>query len=241
MEKDKDAFDYELKIASNEEWLKEYQDWGLEYDEFCNERQGKIVNFPHAVFIRGADIVIELLEMWCKLNISERDNKWASVWYGKIGYDYWFAEFFFKSKKDLENFKKIVPIFNQAVLNMNLTNQVFIERIADLSSDLKIFYNEHIGENNYFYLFVFVGDLNRYTKNLVKSIARNASDNLKSKELDDILKYLEKGMLAEDTFLQSLLATRFLCGLDYGLSVGELKILESKLGPELKRILSLCK
>lgn len=95
-----------VKIYNND--LKEQGGWDTEDNK---KRSSSLETFPHSVIVEGNYLEYDVAEKWVTKNISPKDEKWTDLWYGKIGYDYGFWEFFFENKEDAEKFKESVRIF----------------------------------------------------------------------------------------------------------------------------------
>ena len=98
-----------MKINSFEECKKEYlADIGWDDNIDYKHRDAQRI-FPFSVIIQGTykegDIAID----WCSNNIGKKEFEWMNLWYGKIGYDYGYWEFFFKNHDDSILFNNFIP------------------------------------------------------------------------------------------------------------------------------------
>ena len=100
-----------MKINTFEECLNEYNSFNGWEPENDTDRSEKAKEFPYSVIVEGAYLENDMAQKWCLDNIGKKDENWADLWYGKIGYDYGFWELFFKNQKDADFFKNTVPTF----------------------------------------------------------------------------------------------------------------------------------
>jgi hypothetical protein len=68
-----------------------------------SERNELLKQFKYSVIIEGSHIEFDNLNTWLKQNVSEHPLK--EIFYGKIDYDYGFAEFFVNEKIEEEKLK----------------------------------------------------------------------------------------------------------------------------------------
>ena len=82
-----------MRLRSFTEMLLEYGIDELELDDQF-ARTEILLKQPYSIIVEGGHMELENLERWIKLNIG--DDKVIYLYYGKTGYDFGFAEYFFK-------------------------------------------------------------------------------------------------------------------------------------------------
>ncbi len=78
----------------------------LEPDDL-EERKNLLTKYEYSVIVEGGHMEFDNLYKWIKQNIGENSIK--EIYYGKIDYDYGFAEFFFTEKVHEEKLRIAVP------------------------------------------------------------------------------------------------------------------------------------
>src|SRR5688572_9402401 len=95
-----------MRTQSLEEMLREYEKDKLDSDD-QEQRAEKLKNFPFSVIVEGGHLELENLEKW--MTFAFGNNTIESLYYGKTGYDFGFAEYFFRDSADMENTINTVP------------------------------------------------------------------------------------------------------------------------------------
>lgn len=97
-----------MKVQSFEQMQTEYSrgSRGLEMDDL-EERKALLSQYAYSVIVEGEYAEFENLETWISETIGK--NRIESMYYGKTGYDYGFAEFFVPGKTDEELLIRVIP------------------------------------------------------------------------------------------------------------------------------------
>lgn len=97
-----------MKVQSFEQMQAEYNSGsrGLEPNDL-EERKTLLSKYPYSAIVEGEHSEFDNLRKWIKEHIGE--NRIESIYYGKTGYDYGFAEFFVPEKTDEELLKLAIP------------------------------------------------------------------------------------------------------------------------------------
>lgn len=95
-----------MKLQTFQQMLSAYGISELETDE-GNEREEMLVMYPYSVLLEGGFMEFDSLEKWIKTNIGSELIKW--IVYGKTGYDYAFAEYFFVDELHAKEITAVVP------------------------------------------------------------------------------------------------------------------------------------
>ena len=94
-----------MMIHSYNEMLKEYETQGVEiYD--MTERDNILQKNKYTVIFEGDFLEFDNANEWINLNIK---NPTSWLFYGKIGYNYGFFEFFFESEEQAQKVEEIIP------------------------------------------------------------------------------------------------------------------------------------
>ncbi len=124
---------------------------------------------------------------------------------------------------------------------MNSMNEYTLELINEIES-LRPVYEEHIRDVDELLPHVFFIDLTEYVISIYKSISNNPNKDLRD-ELDNILKYIEKGVSEGNEDIQELIGVSFLENLGIvfceGLEIEDedIRNIENEFGPCLKSML----
>jgi hypothetical protein len=95
-----------MLIRSFQEMLKEYDIEDLASDD-KEERIKMLSEKRYSVIFEGDFLEFDNAEKWIQQNIS--NNPVAFLFYGKLGYDYGFFEFFFTEQKYAIEFTQVIP------------------------------------------------------------------------------------------------------------------------------------
>ena len=97
-----------MRIQSYQNMESEYktENGGLEVDVLA-ERKKMIEKNKYSVIVEGEHNEFDNLEKWIRQNLNEHGLE--TIYYGKTGYDYGFAEYFANEKEHQEKLKFIIP------------------------------------------------------------------------------------------------------------------------------------
>ena len=95
-----------MRTHSFEDMVKEYGSLPLDPDDL-NERHEKLSRLKYSVIVEGDFLEYDNAEKWIKDNLKMETIDF--VFYGKIGYDYGFIEYFFEKENDSIRLKKEIP------------------------------------------------------------------------------------------------------------------------------------
>ena len=95
-----------MRVQSFDEMLLEYNINKLDTDD-QEQRIEKLKNFPFSVIVEGGHRELENLEKWMTFTLEKKMIE--SLYYGKTGYDFGFAEYFFVDSISMENTIHAVP------------------------------------------------------------------------------------------------------------------------------------
>jgi hypothetical protein len=95
-----------MKLQSFQQMLLEYGITGLESDD-KSSRDEMLLLHPHSVILEGGYLELDTLNQWLEVNLGHDSIKW--LFYGKTGYDYGFAEYFFTNELDAHKVSRVIP------------------------------------------------------------------------------------------------------------------------------------
>lgn len=95
-----------MKVISFQDMLKEYEISTLDSAD-NNEREKMLLNYKYSIIVEGGFMEYDNLEKWMKANFNNVSCEW--LFYGKIGYDYGFKEYFFESEEQAFKVTMAVP------------------------------------------------------------------------------------------------------------------------------------
>jgi hypothetical protein len=95
-----------MKLQSFQQMLLEYEITQLEVDDE-NSRVEMLLKYPYSVILEGGYLELDNLNKWIEINIGSDSIKWLV--YGKTGYDYGFAEYFFANEIDAKRVTEVIP------------------------------------------------------------------------------------------------------------------------------------
>ena len=71
------------------------------------DRNEMLLNYPCSVILEGGYLELDSLNRWIEINLGPESIKWLA--YGKTGYDYGFAEYFFSDEFDAAKIARVAP------------------------------------------------------------------------------------------------------------------------------------
>ena len=95
-----------MLVRSYKEMLKEYKIEDLISDD-KEERIKLLIENKYSVIFEGDFLELDNAEKWVQQNFNK--NSVTYLFYGKLGYDYGFFEFFFNEQKHALEFAQVVP------------------------------------------------------------------------------------------------------------------------------------
>jgi hypothetical protein len=95
-----------MRIQSYQDMLKEYGTMPIDTDDL-NEREEKMSKLKHSVIVEGNFLEFDNAEKWIRDNLKIKTI--ISIFYGKIGYDHGFMEYFFDNETECSGFKNEIP------------------------------------------------------------------------------------------------------------------------------------
>jgi hypothetical protein len=95
-----------MKLQSFQQMLLEYEVTQLEAN-YENERKEMLISYPISVILEGGYLELDNLNKWIAINIGPDSIRW--LFYGKTGYDYGFAEYFFADEVRAKKVATVVP------------------------------------------------------------------------------------------------------------------------------------
>jgi len=81
-----------------------------------------LIEQPYSVILEGGYLELDSLNKWIDVNLSYDPIKW--LFYGKTGYDYGFAEYFFSEESNAQDVSKIVSNIYTIFPNSYPPNQI---------------------------------------------------------------------------------------------------------------------
>lgn len=95
-----------MKLQSFEQMLLEY---GIAELDAGNkrDRNAMLTVNPYSVILEGGYLELDSLNRWIENNLGPECIKW--LLYGKTGYDYGFAEYFFNDEFDAAKIARVAP------------------------------------------------------------------------------------------------------------------------------------
>lgn len=100
------AICFTMRVQTYQQMLSEYGHEGLDPDDQVS-RELLLQKFPYAVIVQGGFMEYDTLQAWMKLHVGESPIQW--LFYGKIAYDYGFAEYFFIDDATAKAVAIVVP------------------------------------------------------------------------------------------------------------------------------------
>jgi hypothetical protein len=95
-----------MRIHSFQQMLSEYGTTQAEFYDGDN-REEMLTTHPYSVILEGGFMELDSLDKWIEINIGpEQINL---LFYGKTGYDFGFAEYFFAEEMHAKKVTEIVP------------------------------------------------------------------------------------------------------------------------------------
>ena len=95
-----------MRLRSFEEMLSEYNIPELESDDKMS-RAERLSQHKYSIIVEGDFLEFDNLELWIKTNLRLDSIDW--LFYGKIGYDFGFAEYFFEKENQALEVARVVP------------------------------------------------------------------------------------------------------------------------------------
>lgn len=95
-----------MRIQSFQQMLLEYSIDQLETDDI-NDRKERLITHRYSVIIEGGFMEFDSLNKWIEINLGQESINW--LFYGKTGYDFGFAEYFFTEELHVKTVTEIVP------------------------------------------------------------------------------------------------------------------------------------
>jgi len=95
-----------MKVQSFQQMLAEYGITELESDD-KGSREEMLVKYPYSVILEGGYMELDNLNKWIEINLRQDSINW--LFYGKISYDYGFAEYFFNSELQAIEVARVIP------------------------------------------------------------------------------------------------------------------------------------
>ena len=96
-----------MKIASFQDMVLEYEILMIDLDSNNLElRNNLLKSFKYSFIVEGGDNEIENLLKWIDVNLQ---MSLENIFYGKVDYNYHFAEFFLNSEFALKSIIKVIP------------------------------------------------------------------------------------------------------------------------------------
>lgn len=94
-----------MRVHTYQQMLAEYEITELEPDDKYS-REEMLVQFPYSVILEGGFMELDNLDKWIVLHIGSDLIK--SLLYGKTGYNYCFAEYFFAEESHAMEVSKVI-------------------------------------------------------------------------------------------------------------------------------------
>lgn len=95
-----------MRIQSFQEMLLEYGVIDLPSDN-KEERDEILSKYQYSVIVEGEHTEFDNLNKWIRLNIGENSVKF--LYFGKTGYDFGFAEYFFYKEEYVKKITRAIP------------------------------------------------------------------------------------------------------------------------------------
>jgi hypothetical protein len=95
-----------MRVHSYQAMLAVYETHSLEDDEELF-RNSKLEEYPYSVIVEGGYMELESLEKWMNVFLGSVSVEWTA--YSKIGYDFCFAEYFFKDELNAKSVENVIP------------------------------------------------------------------------------------------------------------------------------------
>ncbi|SEW51578.1 hypothetical protein [Chitinophaga arvensicola] len=95
-----------MRIKSFQEMLLEYNISELEPDD-NTERKEMLSKYDNSVILEGGFMEFENLDKWIRITLGK--NNIMYIFYGKTGYDYGFAEYFFDDAREAQEVTRAIP------------------------------------------------------------------------------------------------------------------------------------
>ena len=95
-----------MKVSTLSEMIHEYEIRPLDYDDL-EKREKLLGRHEYSVIFEGEFMEFDNAVKWLKVELSMETTNY--IFYGKLGYDYGFFEFFFSSEIDANKFANILP------------------------------------------------------------------------------------------------------------------------------------
>lgn len=95
-----------MKISSFQDMLLEYGISDLDPDDNI-ARKEMLSQYKYTVILEGEFMEFDNLEKWIKINFNK--DSVISLFYGKTGYNYGFAEYFFEDQNQALSATKAIP------------------------------------------------------------------------------------------------------------------------------------
>jgi hypothetical protein len=116
-----------MVIHSFQQMIKEYDTDEIDIADI-EARNKLLLQYPFSVIFEGDFLETDTVKQWLENNNST--NPINYLFYGKLGYDYGFFEFFFSSEKDANDLNQIIPdLFTCYPTGKNLRTNGYNEMI----------------------------------------------------------------------------------------------------------------
>ncbi len=118
-----------MKIASFQDMVLEYEIAMIELDSNNLElRNNLLKTFKYSFIIEGEENEIENLLKWIDVNLQ---LSLENIFYGKVDYNYHFAEFFLNNEFALKSIIELIQTFIQFI--QILIRQILSQRLLELT------------------------------------------------------------------------------------------------------------
>lgn len=95
-----------MRVQAYRQMLAEYGIEELNSDD-KSEREEMLGTYPYSVILEGEFMELDNLNKWIEVHIGPETIKY--LFYGKVGYNYVFAEYFFADKPHAEGLAEVIP------------------------------------------------------------------------------------------------------------------------------------
>ena len=95
-----------MKLSTFSEMIHEYEVRPIDSDDL-EERKKLLISHKYSVIFEGDFLEFDSLQLWVNENIHS--NPLVYLFYGKLGYDYGYFEFFLNEQSHFEKIMKVIP------------------------------------------------------------------------------------------------------------------------------------